>query len=148
MTLTVDYLAFAIGGSPNVIDQADYLASQSGSGIVADGFQTGIAQSNYFNKAFRQSSMVAAAIANFISTQLNTNVLDDGNLSNLVTLLTEAIQQSSSLGGPTRLVTSSANANFLASDFYVGLNRTVAPAATTYTVPSGSAANKVFAIED
>src|ERR1700693_5744526 len=108
MTLTVDYLAFAIGGSPNVIDQADYLASQSGSGIVADGFQTGIAQSNYFNKAFRQSSMVAAAVANMISTQLGINVLDDGNLANLVANLTAAIQQVGSLGIPRRLVTSSA----------------------------------------
>jgi hypothetical protein len=40
----------------------------------------------------RQSSIVAAAVANFIANTLNTDVLDDGNLTNLTTNSTSAIQ--------------------------------------------------------
>jgi len=77
---TVDYLPVATAGGANVDSQADF----AGSGYQTDGFQVGIALPQQANKVWRQSSMIAAMIATFISQTLNINVLDDGNLSALL----------------------------------------------------------------
>jgi hypothetical protein len=90
---TVDYLPVAIGVGANVDSQANF----AGSGYQQNGFTAGIALSLQLNKCWRQASMVAAAIANFISIQLGINVLDDGNLSLLYTNFTNAILN---LSGP------------------------------------------------
>jgi hypothetical protein len=141
---TVDYLPVATGGSANVISQATFAAAP----WVGTGFQSGLAQSNQANKVWRQSSMVAAMIANFISQANNQNVLDDGNLSNLIAAFEEAIQQIAVGAAPSRIVTSSANFSLLLTDFNVGLNRTVAPAATSIQVPTGAAIGQRFEIDD
>lgn len=91
MPLEVDYLPIATAGGANVDSQADFV----GSGYQTVGFQAGLAQSKQLNKAWRQSSMMAAALANFIANTLGINVLDDGNISALVTNLTEAILSAS-----------------------------------------------------
>lgn len=88
---TVDYLPFATGGSADVTSQADWVAASSGGGYVQDGFSVGIAQPAEANKAWRQSTMVAAALATYVSQQLSSDVLDDGNLSALVTKIGNAI---------------------------------------------------------
>lgn len=111
MTLTVDYVPLANGGSANVVTQASYLALIAGAlnnGYPADY----ILPSNVLNKSIRQSSMVSAALANFIANRLNTNILDDGNLTTLTTNLTSAI-----LGGisSTQTVTGT-NHTFAAAD--------------------------------
>lgn len=87
---TIDYQPIANGGGANVETQAQYLTDLAGS--LINGYTSGVAQSKQVNKTLRQSSMIAAAIATFISQQLNQNVLDDGNLAALVTALTNAIQ--------------------------------------------------------
>jgi hypothetical protein len=85
---TVDFLPFANGAtSPNVIDQATYVAAQS-TGLWGDiGFTAGIAYSDYLNKVWRQSSVMSAALAHAISNTLGVDVLDPGGPS-AVTALT------------------------------------------------------------
>lgn len=87
MTLTVDFLPFATGGSANVESQADYAADPS----TTNGFSAGLASSAKFNKAMRQASVLAAAMANWVSQKLNASVLDDGNLTNLVDQIDGAV---------------------------------------------------------
>lgn len=84
---TIDYLPIAAGPGANVDSQANF----NGSGYQTVGFESGIAESAQLNKCWRQSSMIAAAIATFISQTLGIPVLDDGNLAALVTNLTNAL---------------------------------------------------------
>lgn len=100
MSYEVDYLPVGTNAGANVDSQANF----AGSGYQENGFQVGIAQPYQANKIWRQSSMVAAAIANFISNMLNINVLDDGNLANLITILTNAIKAAAT-GATTGIVT-------------------------------------------
>jgi hypothetical protein len=88
MANIVDYLPVATGGGAVVDPQATF----RGAGYQTAGVQQGIAQPNQANKMWRQSSMIAAAVANFISNTLAIDVLDDGNLPNLITNLTRAIR--------------------------------------------------------
>lgn len=83
----IDYLPVATGGGANVDSQAGF----AGSGYQTQGFTAGVAKSAQANKVWRQSSMVAAAIANFIANVLSINVVDDGLIANLITNLTRAI---------------------------------------------------------
>jgi hypothetical protein len=87
MSLEVDYLPIATAAGNNADSQANF----QGSGYQTLGFVNGIAQPYQINKGLRQSSMMAAAAANFISNELNIAVIDDGNLANLITNLTNAI---------------------------------------------------------
>ena len=87
MSLEVDYLPVATAAGNNADSQSNF----QGSGYQTLGFQNGIAQPFQVNKIMRQSSMIAAAVANFISNQLNIEVVDDGNLAALITNLTNAI---------------------------------------------------------
>lgn len=84
---TVDYLPVATGVGANVESQGTF----AGSGHQTSGFSAGLAQSAQVNKCLRQSSMIAAAIANLISQRLGISVLDDGNLTTLITNLIAAI---------------------------------------------------------
>lgn len=84
-----DFKPFAIGEFSNVISQADYEALPA----VGAGFNTGIARSEELNKVWRQSSVMAAVIGNFIADQSGDDVLDDGNLANLKLSLENAIRQ-------------------------------------------------------
>lgn len=87
MSLTVEFLPVAAAAGANVESQADF----QGSGHQLTGFTAGEAYSAQFNKVLRQSSMVAATIANFIANTLNQNVTDNGDIAALITLFTEAI---------------------------------------------------------
>lgn len=81
MTTTVDFLPFATGSGANVEDQAAFAVD----GSTTNGFSSGIASSAKFNKILRQSSFVGAAIANWISQQLNISIADDGDLAGFIT---------------------------------------------------------------
>lgn len=97
---TIDYLPFGLNGSANVDTQANWVASHTG-GYGDVGFQPGLAQSAQANKIWRQSSFWSAAMANYVSQALGgANILDDGNLSALITNITNAIKATaaSSLG--------------------------------------------------
>src|SRR6185437_10601033 len=87
ITASTDFLPFATGGSANVESQASW----SGDAIVTNGFSSGIAKSSQVNKALRQATFIAAGLANFVANELAINVADDGNLSNFVTELTNAL---------------------------------------------------------
>lgn len=73
---TNDFKALAIGGSANVLSQADYIALTA---LLANGFQSGEVLSPQFNKVLRQSSFVAAGLAQAVSDILNADVLDNGD---------------------------------------------------------------------
>jgi hypothetical protein len=83
----IDFIPFATGSGANVEGQTAYAADSA----TATGFVSGVASSQKCNKAWRQSTFVAAAVANFIAEVLDINVLDDGNLSEFVTNLRNAI---------------------------------------------------------
>lgn len=85
--LTVDYLPVATGAG-NLTDPQSTFA---GSSYQTAGFQVGLAIPSQMNKVVRQSSMFAAALANYISQKLGISVLDDGNLSTLITNFALAI---------------------------------------------------------
>jgi len=84
-----DYLPVATGGGANVDSQVNFASST----YQPNGFTAGVAQSIQMNKVWRQSSMVAAAVTNFIVNMLGINIADDGNLAGLITNLTNAIRR-------------------------------------------------------
>lgn len=96
--MTVDYLPIANSGGANVESQAQYVIDLAGGGSLVTGYLAGLAKSNQMNKTFRQSSMVSAAVANYISQALSIDVLDDGNLATLITNLTNAIKATVAAG--------------------------------------------------
>ncbi|MDQ7978706.1 hypothetical protein QYH69_15755 [Paraburkholderia sp. SARCC-3016] len=84
-----DFLPFAVGGSANVESQADYAAD---TGTLQGGFVAGIAQSAKLNKVWRQSSIMAAVLAQFIADQSGQNSVDDGTTATLEANLIAAIR--------------------------------------------------------
>jgi hypothetical protein len=88
MSVEVDYLPVATSATANVDSQANFVNS----GYQTNGFSNGIAWPYQANKIWRQASMMAACIANFIANVLNINVLDDGNLPNLTANFTSAVK--------------------------------------------------------
>jgi len=89
VTLQIDFLPFANDAtSPNVVSQATW-AAQAAGGYVQYGFSSGLAASNACNKAWRQSSVMTAALANLMGNTLNQNVLDSGGASSVSTLQTQ-----------------------------------------------------------
>lgn len=100
---TNDFKAIAIGGGANVLTQAEYIALTS---LLSDGFQAGVATSKQFNKVWRQSAFIAAALAQTVCDLSSSDVLDDGNLSGLVTKIKAVIAAAGSLAPvPTRAIT-------------------------------------------
>lgn len=94
MAISSDFLVFATGAGANVLDQPDYAAAP----WLQTGFSAGIAVSEYLNKVWRQSSFVAAGVAQFILNELAISVPDDGNLGNFVANLSSAIRTAASAG--------------------------------------------------
>jgi len=91
MAVENDFLPFAVGESANVLTQAQYAALTS---LLQNGFSAGIAPSVQLNKVWRQSSIMASVIAQFIAQQTGQNVIDDGTTATLLTNLTAAIDAS------------------------------------------------------
>lgn len=84
---TNDFLTFAGATGANVITQAAYaaLAAQQ------TGFQAGVSQSAQLNKVWRQSSIMAAVMGQFIADYSGQNAVDDGTTANLETNFKKAI---------------------------------------------------------
>jgi hypothetical protein len=80
---TVDYLPVAAAGGANVESQGAF----AGSGHQLTGFVSGLALSAQLNKCWRQSSVMAAALANLIADLTGQDVLDDGNVTALLVKL-------------------------------------------------------------
>lgn len=84
---TNNFKAFATGAGANVMTQADWEALPA----LLSGFSSGKAASAQVNKAIRQASFIAAAVAQFVSTTGNVDVLDDGNLPGFTTKFGNAV---------------------------------------------------------
>ena len=83
-----DFLPFAAASGANVVPQSTYASMAA----LGPGYQTGIAESNQLNKTWRQASIIAAVLAQFIADVTGQNSVDDGTTSTLLTNLPSAIQ--------------------------------------------------------
>jgi hypothetical protein len=99
-----DFIVFAGGVGANVITQATYVAAS----WPPTGFASGLAQSNQFNKVFRQGSIMAAVIGQMIADVLGVNVIDDGTTATIEANLIKLIR-----GGAGAFVTDTGAANAL-----------------------------------
>jgi hypothetical protein len=118
---TNDFLPFAVGGSANVLSQSAYAALSA----IANGYSSGIAQSAALNKTWRQSSIMAAVLAQFIANQTGANSVDDGTTATLLANLLAAVKSvSNAVVGTVRnakmsVSTASATATFTADEIIV-----------------------------
>ena len=85
--MATDYLPFAYEHDANVITQEEWavLADRPG------GFKRGPAISKNFNKDWRQATVMAAALAQFIDENVPGDVVDDGDVNALAGLIADAI---------------------------------------------------------
>ena len=86
-TLQIDFQPFAASSGANVETQSAYIADST---TLANGFSTGVAPSAKLNKVWRQSSIMSAVLATYISQTLNVNTIDDGTTATLLTNLAQA----------------------------------------------------------
>lgn len=84
---TNDFLVIAPGPTPNVASQATYAADP----IVTTGNLSGVAKSAIINKGMRQSSILAAVLAQLIVDNTGQNAVDDGTTTTLLANLKTAI---------------------------------------------------------
>lgn len=75
-----NFKPFAAAAGANVMAQADYEALAA----LLTGFQSGTAQSAQLNKVWRQSSIMAAVLAQFIVDRSGKDAIDDGTTATLL----------------------------------------------------------------
>lgn len=162
MTFSNDFKAFAIGGGANVETPSAWAADTS----LALGFQSGQASSTKFNTAFRQSTSIAAMIAQFTADYGPGNVQDNGIIATLETQFSAALISYLSTRLPTYYVpvipytvfyvattgndsnpgtfaspfATLAGAETYISQFSAPTGVTINVAAGTYTIPSNTTA--------
>jgi len=83
-----DFLPFAAAGGANVVTQAAYAAL----GAVSTGYASGVANSAQLNKTWRQSSIMAAVLAQLITDTTGANATDDGTTATLLSNLKTSLQ--------------------------------------------------------
>lgn len=93
MSVENDFIAFAVGEDANVLSQSAYAANTS---LTQNGFSAGIAPSAQLNKVWRQSSIMAAVIAQFIVQRTGQAAIDDGTTA---TLLANLLASAAALNG-------------------------------------------------
>ncbi len=86
---TNDFKPFAIGEYSNVISQDEYENLPA----VGAGFTAGIAKSEQLNKVWRQSSVMAAVIGDFIANNSGDDVLDDGDTNKILLSFVNALSR-------------------------------------------------------
>lgn len=86
---TNQYYPFANGGGANTLTNSAYAALTT---LLSNGYQSGLASSQEINTTFRQASVVAAAVAQFIVNISAVNANDDGNVSEFATNLAAAVR--------------------------------------------------------
>ncbi|MCA8480254.1 hypothetical protein LGN35_20125 [Burkholderia multivorans] len=117
-----DFLPFATGPGANVMAQADYEALEA----LLTGFQSGTAQSAQLNKVWRQSSIMAAVLGQFIVDLTGQDAVDDGTTATLLANLKMAVQaQSTAVVGQVRnlsmfVTTAASTATLNADEIVVG----------------------------
>ena len=82
-----DFLPFAVGSGANVLSQSAYAALAA----LGPGFSSGVAQSAACNKAWRQSSIMGAVVAQMIVDNTGQNATDDGTTTTLLANLKKAV---------------------------------------------------------
>ncbi|EAZ1705775.1 hypothetical protein BMG48_09380 [Salmonella enterica] len=75
-----DFKPFATGKGANVTPQPDWEALPA----LLSGFTAGKASSAQVNKALRQASFIAAALAQYTASKSGQDILDDGDLSGFI----------------------------------------------------------------
>lgn len=83
---TNDFKPFATGAGANVMSQADWVALAA----LATGFQSGKASSAQVNKAIRQASFIASALAQYTADKSGLDVLDNGDISGFISKMQSA----------------------------------------------------------
>ncbi|MFZ5936575.1 hypothetical protein ACOKS3_17310 [Pseudomonas sp. HS6-2] len=91
---TNDFLSFAGGSGANVLTQAAYVALSS---TRSNGFTSGTANSQQLNKVWRQSSVIAASVAQAISDLTGQDAVDDGTTATLTAMFKSAIRGAKSI---------------------------------------------------
>ncbi|EBR0460129.1 hypothetical protein ZX32_000722 [Salmonella enterica subsp. enterica] len=81
-----DFKPFATGKGANVTPQPDWEALPA----LLSGFTAGKASSAQVNKALRQASFIAAALAQYTASKSGQDVLDDGDLSGFIAKMSAA----------------------------------------------------------
>ncbi|EBM1565096.1 phage tail protein [Salmonella enterica] len=81
-----DFKPFATGKGANVTSQSDWEALPA----LLSGFTEGKASSAQVNKALRQASFIAAALAQYTASKSGQDVLDDGDLSGFIAKMSAA----------------------------------------------------------
>lgn len=81
-----DFKPFATGKGANVTSQSDWEALPA----LLSGFTAGKASSAQVNKALRQASFIAAALAQYTAGKSGQDVLDDGDLSGFIAKMSAA----------------------------------------------------------
>lgn len=130
--MQIDFLPMAIGSGALVDSQAAY----AGAGYQVNGFPPGITLPSEFNKGFRQGTVMAAVVANFIANVLNENVLDNGNMATLIAQFTSAVESVAGGAAAPHIIAVAGSAipalncsagNSLFADFEVQLNQNASP---------------------
>lgn len=83
---TNQFKTFATSAGANVTSQVDWEALPA----LLTGFQAGKASSAQVNKAIRQASFIAAALAQYTANKSGSDVLDDGNIAGFITKMSTA----------------------------------------------------------
>lgn len=78
---------FATGPGANIVSQNEWETLPA----LLSGFTAGKASSAQINKALRQTSFIAAALAEFVSEKSGQDVLDDGDVAGFVAKLSSGI---------------------------------------------------------
>lgn len=83
---TNNFKPFATGTGANVLSQDDYEALAA----LVTGFSSGKASSAQINKAIRQATFIAAALAQYVTNKSGQDVLDDGDVTAFITKMATA----------------------------------------------------------
>ncbi|MCA7374545.1 hypothetical protein LE134_19510, partial [Escherichia coli] len=83
---TNNFKPFATAANANVVSQADWEARPA----LLSGFTSGKAASAEVNKAIRQASFIAAALAQYTANKSGQDVLDDADLNGFIAKMTTA----------------------------------------------------------
>jgi hypothetical protein len=119
MTTGTDFLPVAAAVGANVDTQSNFASAA----YQTNGFSDGIALPTQANKVWRQSSIMSAAMANYISDVLKTYISDDGNLNALIAYLWQALLGGGYFvdSGSTNVISVSAPAGLTFAAPYVGM---------------------------
>ncbi|HCJ5720772.1 TPA: phage tail protein, partial [Escherichia coli] len=83
---TNNFKPFATAANANVTTQSDWEALPA----LSSGFVSGPAKSAQVNKALRQATFIASAVAQYVAELSGNDVLDDGDIAGFVNKLKQA----------------------------------------------------------